>query len=140
MTFRQQLVIGGFGAALIVFMAPFAWSAFGAHGYFYQGRCACGNDVFVRIQGDSYLKYSPGHGVPEHRAFALRAGPDGWDVMGLPQSDRYWSPLEGKDKVMAHLWLRDGALYESWGSSTNGVRLPRVYNIWKVWFAKLLRQ
>ena len=140
MTTPRKLVLVSLGAALIVFLAPVAWSAFGTHGYFCDGRCICGNDVFVRIRGDGYFNYSPGHGVPEHRAFTLRAQGDGWEVMGLPHSDLYSSPLEGENKVIARIRFHDGALYESWGSSGNWTRLPKVYNIWRVWWAKLLKQ
>ena len=70
-----------------------------------------------------------------------RAGRDGeLEVLGLPHSDLYRSPLEGEDKVIARLRFRDGALYESWGDTTNWTRLPRVYNIWRVWSAKLLKE
>jgi len=57
--------------------------------------------------------------------------------MGLPHSDMYWSPLEGEDRVIARLRIRDGALYESWGSSTNWTRRARVINPYRVWIAKL---
>jgi hypothetical protein len=137
---RQKLVTAGFGVALAVFVTPIVWSAFGTHGYFYAGRCICGHDSFVRIQGDGYFKYSPGHGVPEERAFTLRPRDGGWDVMGLPHSDLYWSPLEGENRVIARIQFRDSALNESWGSSTNWTRLPKVYNIWRVWWAKLVSQ
>jgi hypothetical protein len=140
MTIRQKLVFAGGGAAVAVVLAPVAWSALGTGGYFYDGRCACGHDCYVRIQGDGYFSYSPGHEVPEHRKFTLRRSADGWDVMGLPHSDMYWSPLEGEDKVIARLRYRDGALYESWGGSTNWNRLPRAYNVWRIWAAKLLRE
>ncbi len=99
-----------------------------------------GNDCYVRIQGDGYFSYSPGHEVPEYRKFTLRRTADGWDVMGLPHSDRYWSPLEGENKVIGRLRFRNGALYESWGSSTNWTRLPRAYNVWRIWLAKLLNK
>jgi hypothetical protein len=48
----RKLGISSFGAALAVCVAPIAWSAFGTHGCFCDGRCAWGNDVLVRIQGD----------------------------------------------------------------------------------------
>jgi len=140
MTTRRKLVLASLGAALIAFLAPVAWSALGTHGYFCEGRCVCGNDVFVRIRGDGDFKYSPGHGVPEYCAFALRAQGDEWEIMGLPHSDLYSSPLEGENKVIARIRFHDGALYESWGSSGNWTRLPRVNNIWRVWCAKLLKQ
>lgn len=140
MSTGQKFLVAAFGAALTIFVAPIAWSAFSMHGYFYVGRCICGHDSFVRIQGDGYFKYSPGHGVPERRAFKLRPRDGGWEVLGLPHSDLYWSPLEGEDRVIARLRLGDGALYESWGTSTNWTRLPRAYNIWRVWWAKLLKQ
>ena len=137
---RPKIIISGLGAALVVFVAPIAWSALGTHGYFYAGRCICGHDSFVRIQGDGYFTYSPGHQVPEHRAFALRPREDGWEVLGLPHSQMYRSPLEGEDKVIAHVRFRDGALYETWGSSTNWTRLPKAYNVWRIWAAKLLKE
>src|SRR5438105_1891600 len=72
--------------------------------------------------------------------FTLRRTPDGWDVMGLPHSDMYWSPLEGENRVIGRLQFRDGALYESWGSSNNWIRRPRAYNAWQIWAAKLLKK
>lgn len=140
MTTRQKLVLAGVGAAVAIVLAPVAWSAFGTGGYFYDGRCACGHDCYVRIHGDGYFSYSPGHEVPEQRKFTLRRNADGWDILGLPHSDMYWSPLEGEDKVIARLRYRDGALYESLGSSTNWTRLPRAYNVWRIWLAKLLKE
>jgi len=140
MTTRRKLLLASLGAAVVVLGAPVAWSAFSTHAYFRAGRCVCGNDAFVRIQGDGYFKYSPGHRVPEHRAFTLRAQGDGWELMGHSHSDLYTSPLEGENKVIARIRLRDGALYESWGTSTNWTRLPRVHNIWRVWWARLLEQ
>ena len=140
MTIRQKLIFAGVAALLAAALAPVAWSAFGTGGYFFNGRCVCGNDCYVRIQGDAYFSYSPGHEVPEYRKFTLRRTADGWDVLGLPHSDMYWSPLEGENKVIGHLRFRDGALYESWGSSTNWNRLPRAYNVWRIWAAKLLKK
>ena len=137
---RQILVLTGLGAAVAVVVAPIAWSAFGTHGYFYQGRCICGHDIFVRIQGDGYYSYSPGHGESEHRAFAVRRRGDEWDVFRPPDSAMFRYPSEPEDKVLARIRLGDGALYESWGTGTNWQRLPRVYNIWRVWAAKLLQE
>jgi len=137
---RGKLIITGFGALCAVFVAPIAWSAFGTNGYFYAGRCICGHDSFVRIQGDGYFKYSPGHGVAEDRAFTIRRRANGWDLLIPPHSAMFSSPLDGQDKVIAHLSFRDGALYESWGSSTNWERLPKAYNIWRIWVPKLLRE
>jgi hypothetical protein len=129
---RQALVVAALVAVLAIWLAPLAWSAIGTHGYFYRGRCVCGNEVFVRIQGDGYFSYSPGHSVPEHRALKLRAREGGWEVLRLPNSDLYSFPMEREDKVAARVRFRDGTLYEAWGSSTNWTRLPRAYNIWRV--------
>jgi len=134
---RKRLTVG-IGVAVIVFVAPIVWFAAGSGAYFYEGRCLCGHDIFVRIQGDGYFTYSPGHGEPEHRDFTLRAKDGGWEVLGLPHSDLYWSPLEGEDKVIAHLRIRDGALFESWGSTTNWSRFPKAYNVWRIWAAKVV--
>lgn len=140
MCVRSKLVVSSIGAVVIVLVAVAAWPAFRLHGYFYQGRCGCGHDIFVRIQGDGLFRYSPGHGVPEYRAFRLRALSDGWDIMGVPHGGAYWSPSEGQTSVLGHIRFRDGALWESWGSSTNLMRLPRVRNILRVWWPKLLRE
>ena len=140
MTNRRKLLLASLGAAVIVVAAPVAGSAFGTHGYFCAGRCACGNDIFVRLQGDGYFKYSPGHGVPEHHAFTVRAQGDGWEVIGPPPSELHSSPSEADNQVLARIRLQDGALYESWGGSTNWTRLPRVYNVWRVWWPRLLNQ
>jgi hypothetical protein len=142
MSTRQKLILTGLGAtfAVFVFVAPIVWSASGKQGYFYSGRCLCGHDSFVRIQGDGYFNYSPGHGVPETRSFSLRPRDDGWDLFGRPHSDAYWSPLEGEDKVIAHIRFHDGALFESWDNGAHWRRLPRAYNVWRIWVAKLLKQ
>jgi hypothetical protein len=140
MRFRQKLIFAGAVALLAATLAPIAWSALGTRGYFYRGRCACGNDCYVRIQGDGYFSYSPGHEVPEHREFTLRRTADGLEVMGIPHSEMYWSPREGESEVIGHLRLRGGALYESWGNSTNWTRLPKAYNVWPIWMAKLLKE
>jgi hypothetical protein len=138
MTLRQKLILAGGVALLAAALASVARFALGTGGYFYSGRCVCGHDCYVHIQGDGYFSYSPGHEVPEYRKFKLRRTADGWDVMGLPHSDMYWSPLEGENRVVARLYFRDGALYESWGTNWN--RLPRVYNVWRIWAAKLLKK
>jgi len=135
MTLRQKFIFAGATALLAAAMAPVAWLALGRGGYFYAGRCVCGHDCYVRIRGDRYFSYSPGHEVPEYRKFALRHTADGWDVMGLPHSDVNWSPLEGENKVIGRLHFRDGALYESWGGCTNWTRLPRAHDVWRVWAA-----
>ena len=140
MSTRRKLIVATFGAVLAVFLAPTAWSMFGTHGYFCEGRCVCGHEVFVRIKRDGYFSYSPGHEVPEHRDFTLRRTSDGRDVMGSPHSDWYWSPLEGENKVVARLRYRDGALYESRGGTTNWNRLPRAHNVWSIWVAKLTKE
>lgn len=140
---RSKLVLGSIGTVIIVIiviLALVAWPASSARGYFYGGRCACGHEIFVRIVGDGLFNYSPGHGVPEHRSFNLRPQRDGWDIMSLPRSDRYWSSLEGENKVLGRVQFREGALWESWGSGTNWARLPRVHNVLRVWRPKLLRE
>jgi hypothetical protein len=140
MRLRRKLIISVLGLAIALFLVPIIWSALCQPSYFCEGRCACGNDIFVRIQGDGYFRYSPGHGVPEHRAFRLRAREGGWEILGLSHSDLFWSPLEGEDKVIGRVHYQGNALYESWGGSANWMRLPRVYNVWRVWAAKLLKQ
>src|SRR3954466_9121760 len=112
-TLRKCTILGGVGG-LVALMAPVVWSAFSAHSYFDSGRCLCGHDSFVRIVGDGYFSYSPGHGVPELQQFKIRRTTEGWEVPGLPHSDKYWSPLEGEDRVIAYLQLRSDGLYDSW--------------------------
>lgn len=120
MSVCQKISFGMIAAIVAVVLIPVARSAPGTHGYFYQGRCACGHDCYVRIEGEDYLSYSPGHGVPEHRKFMLRRSGDGWDVNGLPHSDIYLSPLEGGDKVVGRIRYGDGALHESWDGGRIG--------------------
>lgn len=141
MTTTRKWTIGTAITLGVVLVAPIvstALSASGTSGYFEDGRCACGHDSFVRIKDGGYFQYSPGHGVPEHRSFTIRAHDGEWEVLGLPHSDAYWSPLEGEDRVIARLRFRDGALYESWGTSTNWTRHARVYNPYRIWIARLL--
>jgi hypothetical protein len=131
------------GAAItlgLILASPIVFTALstrGTGGYFEDGRCACGNDIFVRIQGNGYYRYSPGHGMPESRSFTIRRHDDEWEVMGLPHSDLYWSPLEGENKVIGRLRFHDGALFESWGNGTNWTRHARIYNPYRIWIAKL---
>jgi hypothetical protein len=137
--FRKWTIVA-LGPVLALVLLPIALSAFSSrspHIYYEGGRCACGHDTFIRVTKDGYFQYSPGHGVPEHRSFTIRPHDGEWEVLGLPHSDMYWSPLEGEDKVIARLRIHDGALYESWGGSTNWTRRARVINPYRVWFAKL---
>jgi len=140
-TKRKWWMVGAVITIGVILASPIVFTAVSPGGtgdYFEDGRCACGNDIFIRIEGDGYYRYSPGHGVPERRSFTIRRHDDEWEVMGLPHSDLYWSPLEGENKVIARLRFRDGALFESWGSSTNWTRHARVYNPYRIWIAKLL--
>ena len=137
MIIRRKFIITAVGTVIATIAVPVIWSAFGANAYFYDGRCICGHDSFVRIAGNGYFSYSPGHGVPEHQKFKIGKIADGWAVLGLPHSDKYWSPLEGEDKVIAYLRLGGGALYDSWDGGKNWDRHPRVYNVWRVWAAKV---
>ena len=105
--------------------------------YYEGGRCICGHDIFIRIQGDGYFHYSPGHGVPEYKAFTIRSHDGEWEVLGLPHSDLYSSPLEGENRVIARLRIHEGALYESWDGGINWARHARVLNPYRVWIAKL---
>jgi hypothetical protein len=139
MTTRRKVIVAAAGTLVVVFLTPIAWSAWGAHGYFDGGRCTCGNPIFIRIRDDGYFRYSPGHGVPEHRAFALRRRDGGWDVLGLRPPDGVWSPV-AEGEAVARMRLQDGALYESWDSTTNWTRRARVYNVWRVWIPEFLSQ
>jgi hypothetical protein len=78
--------------------------------------------------------------MPEHRAFTIRAAKDGWEVLRNPDPDPDWSPFFGENEVVARIRFSDGALYESWGSGTDWRRLPKVHNIWRVWWAKLVKK
>jgi len=141
MTTRRKFTILGVGAALAIFAAPVVWSAVSTHAYFYVGRCAGGHCIFVRIRCDGYFSYAPGHGVPESRDFKVRRTVEGWELLGrrLPLCDD--SPPEGEDTVVAYLRLRrGGALYSSWDAGRNWQRFPRVYNIWRLWAAKLFER
>ena len=141
MTAKRKWMIGAaitLGVTLVSPIIYTAVSARGTGGYFDGGRCACGNDIFIRVEGDGYFKYSPGHGVPERRSFAVHWHNGVGDVMGLPHSDLYWSPMEGENKIIGRLRFRDGTLFESWGSSTNWTPRSRVYNPYRIWIAKLL--
>jgi hypothetical protein len=140
MSVRSKLVLSGVGVVLVVILTIVAWPVFRAGGYFYRGRCACGHDIFVRIVGDGLFTYSPGHGVPEHRSVNLRAEAEGWAIIGLPHGGQYWSPTEGENEVLGHIRFREGSLWECWGNGTNWTRLPKVHNVLRVWWPKLLKE
>lgn len=137
MSSRIKLIAAAGGVALIVILTPIVRSAFGASGYYVGGRCACGNETFIRIERDAYFKYSPGHSVPEERAFSLRAHGTELEVLAVRPPDGAWASAN-EGQVLAKLRFQDGALYESWAGSTNWVRHERVHNPWRVWLAKLL--
>ena len=132
----RAFLILAFTLVVAAFTAP-VWSTCTTHAYFYEGRCACGHNCYARIAGDGLFKYSPGHGVPEYRAFELRPRGGEWDIMGLPHSP-FYSPLEGPDKVIGRLKLQDGALCCNWSGGTAWIRFSRVYNPWPIFLAKVL--
>ena len=105
-------------------------------GYYEDGRCACGHDSYVHIEGDRYWQYSPGHGMPEQHLFNVRPCDDGWELIAVYAPDRVWSPVQ-ESQVTPRLRIQNGDLYESW-AGTNWTRHARVYNPWPVWFAKWL--
>ncbi len=140
MTTKHTRTLGAAAAIAALLASPILFSALsggGTHGYFEAGRCLCGHDCFIHIRDDGYYQYSPGHGVPEHRSFAIRPHGGEWEILGLPHSEMFWSPLEGEDKVIARFQIRDGALFTAWGNSNNWTRHARVYNPYRIWIGKL---
>ncbi len=121
-----------------VFTIPIIWSSCTTHAYYYEGRCACGHNCYARIAGDGLFRYSPGHGVPEYRAFTLRPRAGQWDIMGLPHSPTYYSALEGPDKVIGQLKFHNGALCQKWSQGNAWVEYPRVHNPWPILLAKIV--
>jgi hypothetical protein len=136
----QKLIFVSVGAALVVLVAPVAWSAFGTHGIFVAVvvlvamMCSCG---FSATATSSIHPVTACQSIGPSQFAPVG---DEWEVMGLPLSDLYSSPLEGQGRVVARIRFRDGALYESWGGTTNWTYLPKVHNIWRVWWEKLLKQ
>lgn len=132
----RKLLVASLLAFLAMLLTPILWSTFSPHAYFEAGRCGCGHRILVRLKDDGYYNYSPGHGMPEYRAYGLRRQADEWEVFALPQPSGFWSPRK-EGEVVARVRMRPGGgLCESWGSKTNWVRLPRVYNLWRVWWAE----
>jgi len=124
-----------------ILLLPIAYTAFFAHGtnaYFECGRCMCGHDIFVHVVGDRYYHYSPGHGHPEYLCYNLRQRGDGWEMLALAPPPYAWTSFR-EGEVVARLKIHDGAIYECW-SGTNWTRFPRVYNPYRIWIAKLLKE
>lgn len=135
----QKLMIAAVATVMLALLAPTVFTvltARGTSGYFHDGRCMCGHECFIRIEGDGYFQYSPGHGMPEQRVFALRSHNGEWEMLALRPRDDAWSPVE-EGKVVARLRFQGGALYKSWSGTTNWTRHARVYNKWPIWLAEL---
>ena len=131
----------GIVSLVTILLLPIAYTTFFRHGtnaYFEEGRYMCGHDIFIHIAGDRYFRYSPGHGTPEYLCCSLRQRGDEWEMLALaPPPYAGTSFREGEG--VARLKIRDGALYECW-SGTNWTRFPRVYNPYRIWIAKLLKE
>jgi hypothetical protein len=97
-----------------------------------------GDDIFIHIVGNRYFNYSPGHGVPERLSYNLRQRGDEWEMLALAPPPNAWAPIR-EGEVIARLKIRDGALYECW-SGANWTRIPRVYNPYRIWIAKLFKK
>jgi hypothetical protein len=141
--YTRKWIVGAVIMLGLVLISPIVFTALSGnstHGYFEGGRCLCGHDSFIRIEGGGYFQYSPGHGVPERRSFNVRLHGEEWEVLGHPLSDTYGSALQGEGEVLARLRFREGALFEAWGSGTNWTRHARVYNPYRVWIAKWLNK
>jgi hypothetical protein len=138
---RVSIIGGVCGLCLLL---PFVFTLCRTSGlnvyYEDERRCVCGHITLYRLTKDGIYSYSPGHGVPESLRFKIRAHDAQWDIMGLPHSDVYASPLDGENRVIGHLKVSNGSLYQSWGSSTNWARYPRVLNPYRVWYCKLVDQ
>ena len=139
MSTRLKLFLSTITVVLVILVAPIVWSAFRADGYFEAGRCTCGNDIYIHITGDSYLTYSPGHGVPEHCSFALRRKEKEWEILALAPPDGYTSPMK-EGEVVGRLRFQNRDLYFSGVHTTNWTRHERVYNVWDIWIAQLLKE
>jgi hypothetical protein len=138
MTIKQKLTFVTAGTALALLFAILVAGAISFNGsgvYYERGRCSCGHPIFIRIAGDGYFSFSPGHGVAEHREYNLRRNNGGWDKLALPPPDGFESVIK-EGSIVGRVRLENGALYETWG--TNWVRCPRVYNNWRLHIAKLL--
>jgi hypothetical protein len=125
MTTAQKISIATLGTALLVFLAPLAWSASSTRGYFEDGRCMCGYNVYIPIKGDGYFRYSPGHGHQEGRLWTLR------------KRDGFWEALGDNGSVVARLSFQNGELREAFSGSNFWSHHARVYNLWPIWIAKL---
>jgi len=144
MTATSKLLLAAASLATVVFLLPVALAVLSPHGtacYFDGGRCACGHRIYLRLVGDGFYDYSPGHGVPEYRKFTLRPNTNGWDVIRVndPRYDEVYSQLSPTG-VVAQAWIDKGELCERWSTSSRVLHYARIYNPWPIWLGKLLRQ
>jgi hypothetical protein len=133
--------------ASVGFLAPIVSTSFsrGPSGYFYEGRCMCGHEIFIHLKGDGYFSYSPGHGAPEHRIFTLKPvnGPDisEWEASSDESTFGNTWTLPGEQRPTMHIRIENGALVQYYPrneySAGYKARLPRVHNVWRIWFPQL---
>jgi len=74
--------------------------------------------------------------MPEQHLFEIRPHDGEWELIALRPPDPFWSPTQ-ENRATPRLRIENGDLYESW-TGTNWTRHTRVYNVWPIWFAKLL--
>ncbi len=143
MTTTHRILLGVASLAAAAFLLPIAFPAlwsYGGTGYFDRGRCACGHPIYVRLVDDGCYDYSPGHGVPEHRAFTVRPNGKDWDMYKFPDPDLGYFSQIGETGLVAHVWIEKGQLCERWSGRAPVVRYSRVYNPWPIWCAKILNE
>jgi hypothetical protein len=142
MTTTSKLLLAATGFAAAVVLLPVALAVLSPRStacYFDGGRCACGHRIYLRLAGEGYYDYSPGHGVQEYRKFTLRPNTNGWDVIRVndPRYDEVYSQL-APTGLVAQAWIDKGELCERWGTSSRVLRYSRIYDPWPIWWAKLL--
>ena len=130
MTRKVKWIVSVSAAAVLIYMVPVivaAASAHGTRGYFYDGKCMGGHEIFTYIEGDGYYSYCPGH-RETRREYTIRA------------SGGQWETLKGDGTVAFGFRVQDGDVFRTFLVSTNWIRMERVYSPWRLWIPRLLPQ
>ena len=128
----------------VIFLAPIIWSSFGLNGYFLEGRCICGYNIYAYFHDGELWTCCPGHGSNEPR-YAVQTSGDGWvlgEIVSPRDTNQYYFSVHSvtNGEFAGRLRLQNGDLYQSSTHNTNWSRLPRLWNIWAFWWERRFTQ